>query len=402
MAFLRSVPLYKDVIGYIREPDLPKMEQRIPVRVAFLTNFLLPDKTSVMMSFACLVDRLRVLVSAKTKTEEGGELVWDGLDVVAQKSLRWRHRFRHIYGYSDETEVQVPLDTISQLWRYKPDVVISGEFGARTLSTLLYCRLRPKTRHILWATLSQRTEATRSRWRVRLRQWILRHVDAVFVNGKDGHDYITSLGFKGPLQIVPYVVDATEFEGTTTVPDDGILRVLYAGKLNDRKGIFPFVEALYRWGKEHPDRKIQLRIAGRGPQKESIAALQCPSNITTEFLGFLSRPQLIQAYHAATLYAFPTLGDEWGLVVNEALSSGLPVLGSVHSQAVVEMLQDGTNGWLFDPSDPQDMMRGIDHACSTDYATFLRMADAARSSVVEWTPQNVAKKIADAILQMEI
>ena len=46
---------------------------------------------------------------------------------------------------------------------------------------------------------------------------------------------------------------------------------------------------------------------------------------------------------------FPTLADEWGLVVNEALAAGVPVLGSLYSQAVEELVRDGENGWTFRP-----------------------------------------------------
>ena len=59
---------------------------------------------------------------------------------------------------------------------------------------------------------------------------------------------------------------------------------------------------------------------------------------------------------------FPTLSDTWGLVVNEAMAMGLPVLGSVKSQAVTELIEDGVSGWWFDPTSPQDLERAVDRA----------------------------------------
>ena len=57
--------------------------------------------------------------------------------------------------------------------------------------------------------------------------------------------------------------------------------------------------------------------------------------------------------------------DEWGVVVNEAMSAGLPVMGSIYSQAAVELVSDGANGWLFDPRSEQNVYATLDRALST-------------------------------------
>ena len=56
---------------------------------------------------------------------------------------------------------------------------------------------------------------------------------------------------------------------------------------------------------------------------------------------------MAEVYAKASLFAFPTLADEWGVVVNEAMAAGLPVLGSIYSQAVEELVEDGVSGWVF-------------------------------------------------------
>ena len=59
--------------------------------------------------------------------------------------------------------------------------------------------------------------------------------------------------------------------------------------------------------------------------------------------------RMAEVYAKASLFAFPTLADEWGVVVNEAMAAGLPVLGSIYSQAVEELVEDGVSGWVFRP-----------------------------------------------------
>ena len=372
----------------------------LPQRIALMTNYLLPDRVALMMQVTLLVGHLRVFLSANTRTEEGGDLGWEGLDVIAQRSLRIRRSFRHVNGYMDETEVHIPVDTLQELWRFDPDIIISGEFGGRTLFAILYCMLRRRTKLVLWATLSQRTEAARGGVKTRLRRWIVGHADGAFVNASDGEAYLRGLGYKGPAFQIPYVIDGAEFEGESTVPGDGRLHVLYAGKLNDRKGIVPFVAALSAWCERHPTERVAFTIAGMGPERDRLEALAPPPNLDVRFVGFLDRRKLSAAYHANSIYIFPTLGDEWGLVVNEALCSGIPVLGSIHSVAVNCLVQDGVNGWRFDPSDAGNLHAVLDRCLLTSSARLQEMSRAALESMGRWTPQAVACRLVDALAQV--
>ena len=94
---------------------------------------------------------------------------------------------------------------------------------------------------------------------------------------------------------------------------------------------------------------------------------------------------------------FPTLADTWGLVVNEAMAMGLPVLGSIKSQAVMELIEDGVSGWWFDPMSPRDMDRAVDRALQASRETLSRMAERARDRARQVTPEHVAGQFENAI-----
>src|ERR1035441_3133457 len=66
-----------------------------------------------------------------------------------------------------------------------------------------------------------------------------------------------------------------------------------------------------------------------------------------------------EVYQRAGVLVLPTLADTWALVVNEAMAAGLPILGSVYSQAVDEMVVDGVNGWRFRSDDAEDSYRAL-------------------------------------------
>jgi glycosyltransferase involved in cell wall biosynthesis len=94
---------------------------------------------------------------------------------------------------------------------------------------------------------------------------------------------------------------------------------------------------------------------------------------------------------------FPTLSDEWGLVVNEAMASGLPVLGSKYSQAVEDLVEDGRTGWTFAPDNVAEVDSGIRRALQETEATIRAMGQLAREAVACVSPACGANAMLAAI-----
>ena len=84
-------------------------------------------------------------------------------------------------------------------------------------------------------------------------------------------------------------------------------------------------------------------------------------------------------YGSCDIFVFPTLADDWGVAVNEAMAASLPVLGSVYSQAVEELVRDGVNGWVSRPDDPAGMQRCLEGAMNTLPADLARMGARGRA-----------------------
>jgi glycosyltransferase involved in cell wall biosynthesis len=366
-------------------------------RVALLTNFLPHYRIPLLTALRQLVGDLRVLLSSRMERNRDWPVSWSSLQVVVQRSITWTRHFRNIHGYRDSSQIHIPWDTFFQLRSYRPDVIVSSEFGLRTLMSVLYRIAHREATLIVWATLSSHTEATHGRLRTALRRWIARRIDGAFVNGQSGQQYLAQIGYLGPVFTIPYVVDNEAFSGPSTVPSDGTLRLLYAGQLIERKGLHLFLPILARWCAAHPDRQISLCLAGDGPQRPVLASIPLPANLQLHFLGSVTPDQLPAHYHASSIFVFPTLGDEWGTVVNEALCAGLPVLGSSLSQAVEELIRESVNGWIFTPTDPDSVYAALNRALATGPATLHTMAAAARQSIASVTPAIVAGNMASAI-----
>jgi len=107
--------------------------------------------------------------------------------------------------------------------------------------------------------------------------------------------------------------------------------------------------------------------------------------------------ELPRIYSEAGLFVLPTLADTWGVVVNEALAAGLPVLGSMRAQAVTELVDDGKNGWTFEPGRPEEIYSAIDRAMNASCEQLDAMRAHARSTALALTPDDAARFIDDAI-----
>jgi glycosyltransferase involved in cell wall biosynthesis len=175
------------------------------------------------------------------------------------------------------------------------------------------------------------------------------------------------------------------------------IRLLYVGQLIERKGLKLLFKILSIWAQRHRASQLSLVLVGDGNLRNCLAEEPLPQNLKVEKVGSVPHAELPRFYERADILVFPTLADEWGLVVNEALASAVPVLGSLYSQAVEELVLDGVNGWTFRPDHPEELYAALDRALSAPTGKLQEMRVAARKSVEHLTSEFVAGRILDAI-----
>ena len=311
----------------------------------------------------------------------------DGLDVVVQKTwtLRrvWKHeRFRQGY------ELHVPYDTILQLHRFRPDAILSAELGSRTVQAVAFARMA-RVPVVIWATLTEHLEQSRGRLRELLRRRLVPMVDRVIVNGASGASYIRFLGGKdGRIVTVPQAIELGPLLAIPLERDPSASRrLLFVGAVSELKGVGLLLQAAAAWAGRHPDESLALTVVGDGPLRADIQRMSLPPQPRGR-VGRSRRVSRASGVGAARCGCSCSLqGDEWGLVVNEALAAGLPVVGSVYSQAVSELIVDGSNGWRFQ-ADGADAIEGaLERALRTPQASLEEMLGRrARASVEHLAP----------------
>mgnify|MGYP003624877297 FL=1 len=134
-----------------------------------------------------------------------------------------------------------------------------------------------------------------------------------------------------------------------------------------------------------------------GPELKEVAT---PDNLKIDWRGNCDAEQIRDAYRDHEIMFFPTRGDEWGLVVDEALHSGLVVIGNERAQAVAALIRNEFNGWIVEIDRADSLAHAINVYAKLGAAERIKMRQQARESVVDRTPENSADQITSLIDQM--
>lgn len=364
------------------------------MKLVFLSNHVAPYRVSTLIELRRKVDRLDIVLSS---TDFAPGLLENDITVHFLPSLKVPQRRRHANGYVERYEVHLPRGVVKTLRQIDPDCIVAPEFGLRTALAAIYCTMYRKPL-VIHADLSEVYERGRGAVRMLMRKGLLRLTDRVLANGKSAARYILSLGYdRHRISYLPYATDLDNFgRAPRTERSDGVLRLIYVGQLIERKGLEPFVRLLADELARRPDQQVELTLAGNGDRRDALQAMPCPPNLRLRLPGPVAYGDLDALYASCDVFVMPTLSDTWGLVVNESMASGLPVLGSLQSQAVLEMVDDGIEGWVFDAPSEASMRDAIGRCLDASPQQRRQMGERARARARHFSPAHSAQQIIDA------
>jgi hypothetical protein len=264
---------------------------------------------------------------------------------------------------------------------------------------MVFRKLNPRSRLIIWAEAAESTERGRGLARHIARRIFVKNADGFLAVGTSAVKYLEDIG--APTDKIFKIVYTTDIDRFAVTPltrsSECARRLLFCGQFVERKGLIPFLNVLSQWACDHPHDSVGVALAGDGPLREALSQLSLARNVKLEFLGVFQYDDLPEIYGSAGVFVLPTLADTWAVVVNEALAAGLPVLGSVHAQAVEELIHEGRNGWVFRPEDAEGTYRAIDRVMSTSDNELDAMRVYGRALVSQLSPERVSDLIGLAV-----
>ena len=173
-----------------------------------------------------------------------------------------------------------------------------------------------------------------------------------FANGQNAAESFTKLGADiKRIEYLFYTVEGLKLENKKIHFGDSKLIVLYVGELVDRKGIDTVLDAFALID----NKKIELWIVGRDTNNRMLN-IQLPS---IKYFGIMKSEEIGTFFQKADIFILPGKRDGWGVVINEAISSGLPVISTKFVGAARHLVIDNYNGFLIEPSNPIELKNKI-------------------------------------------
>jgi glycosyltransferase involved in cell wall biosynthesis len=335
----------------------------------------------------------------------------------------------------DLSSIEVTARLLKTIWESGAQtVVVSGYSHPWDIAAAALARATGR----LALSVFDSTEIDRERnpRKERLKGLAVRHLyDGVFCSGKRSREYLRKLGVKDEriqegydvvdndhfaaprepsnpaLPDCPYFLSVTRFS-----PEKNLLAMLDAYEAYCRRPIPQPLPCEGRGG-GHPLSVSErgrggalgedggrvpapwpLVMCGSGPQDAEVRARA--ARITAGkviFPGFLGYDALPEVYQRAGCMLLPSLSEPWGLVVNEAMAAGTPVIVSDRCGCAPDLVEHGKNGFVFDPLDPGALADLMTRMASMPKDERRAMGKRGQEIIAGYTPETWARNFMELV-----
>ncbi len=262
---------------------------------------------------------------------------------------------------------------------------------------------------ILWTQLWMHPRTFFHRFFYGFMKFIYRHCDAIIVYGPHVKNYLMDLKIpEHKIFIAPQSMDNEQFN--RPVGDEEKQRllqelnlsgkkiVLYVGRLEECKGLIYLMEAI-SWLE---DLNVSLLLIGTGTQKSFLEKKSKELSVRTLFLGHISNEELYRYYALTDVFVLPSITtanfkEPWGIVVNEAMNQGCPVVATdAVGAAVGGLVIQGKNGFVVPERNSFALKEALEKILKDDVLK-SQMAAESKKNIEDWTPRQTLKGFIKAI-----
>ena len=339
-----------------------------PIKVALVTNMLPPYRVSFYSALGKLVD-LTVVVDTLSEFNRSWLVEPDevdfGLKVLDSKSFVYT-RTRDDVSYQEKRQFHFSEKVIGALKDLNPDVVISIEFGLKSIWSLVYGGFSD-TPVILLSEGTPHTEGHVGAFKRTIRKLIVSQMSRYWSNGPESTRLLVDYGadaHRSDEGMTGIETNQWRQQVEALLPDRGDIRqslkvegktFLFSASLTPRKGVKELLEVAGLLAKRGEE--FSLILLGSGEEERHIDRFRGEyPEIPLVTPGFVQRDELPKFFAAADWAVLPTLDDNWPLATLETLVSGLPQIFSIYNGATSDLCEEGVTGFACDPLDQKDFL----------------------------------------------
>lgn len=296
--------------------------------------------------------------------------------------------------YESVSKVRTSWYVLAHLRHLQPDAVILGGYcDAAVWAAWAWSIVRRRPR-VLWAETNKH-DRPRVWWKEALKRVFLAGCHGAQVYGQNCKSYLADLGMSPDrIQIKRAVVDTLLFQPAKEENHSAELRALYVGRFSPEKNVSFLISAFskacsFAWG-----RQLRLVLVGYGPLEHRVreAVVRCGTPERFEIVPGVPHERMPEYFGRSDVLVLPSVREPYGLVVLEAMASGLPVVVSSSCGCVPDVVSRST-GWVFSPYSEQQLIEVLQSISLMPKAGLCAMGVAARAVALEYSGGRSAERV---------
>jgi glycosyltransferase involved in cell wall biosynthesis len=238
-----------------------------------------------------------------------------------------------------------------------------------------------------------------SRFKKKIKQFFIGSALAWLSTGLNTTEYLLNYGAKKEnIYIYPFtsIKKIDVLTNIISIDERNILKnklgmkeekiVISVGQFIYRKGFDILINAC-----KNIDNNVGIYIIGGNPTEEYMELINSLTLKNINFVGFKTKDELKDFYLAADLFVFPTREDIWGLVINEAMANGLPIVTTNKCVAGLELIKNNENGFIVNSEDQNQLSEKTNLILNND-SLKKDMSIKSLNIIREYTIEIMAKK----------
>jgi starch synthase len=193
------------------------------------------------------------------------------------------------------------------------------------------------------------------------------------------------------IVLLPLGADLTQFRFSPRSQSDPF-RILFVGGVGQRKGVKYLLQAFDRM------RGTGVELTLAGPLPADMRPLE-PYRNSVRLTGRLDQADIVREMHQAHVLVLPSVFEGFGLVIVEAMATGMPVIASTHS-AGPDVIREGVDGFVLDPDDVEGLVDRLEQL-RVDRGRAIEMGSAACNQAKNFSWPAHSARVRDILSQLE-
>ena len=336
-------------------------------KIALITNIPSPSRIPLFQRLAEKIDIFIYFMASSERKRGWKPKVYQGFNykILPDFAIGFQNKATQ-ESFSFHTNPTLAFELLKRPY----DVMIIGGFASLSAYVAFLVSKIKRKPVILWIGNTLQDEpSTLRKIALPLIKVLMRFSNAFVVYGTRSKEYVTSFGIPEDRVFTAINTGNVDFfkavserlkgckksvKGQSKIKSKKV--ILYVGQFIERKGLKQLVEAFSRLKRE--EKGVGLILVGDGPQRQELVT-RCQGVEDVHFTKIIQPEDLPLYYAIADVFVLPSLYDRFGIVVSEAMASGLPIIATEKVGASADIIRDGVNGYVVKDRDVDGLYEAL-------------------------------------------